>query len=261
MNAPDTKSKHIRAKVIKNQKETAQVSLLTLDISIGNALAGQFVMVWLAGEDEKPMSVANNSPLQIAVADAGLISNKLSHLKEGEYIFVRGPYGKPFEIVGKKLLMIGGGYGLAPIRFLANKANSQGCEVHCIIGARTKDYLMGAPKNTTNYFTTDDGSFGKKGTVLVELEQLLKSQKFDCIYCCGPEKMMYNVALMAKKYNVRSQLSVERYMKCGFGLCGHCAMGSWLSCVDGPTIDGEVALANPQFGKLACDESGKHVKL
>jgi dihydroorotate dehydrogenase electron transfer subunit len=244
---------------VKNEKETKQVSLLTFDISI-DAKPGQFVMAWLAGEDEKPMSIANASPLQLAIANAGKASGKLANTKAGDCIYVRGPYGKGFEAKGKKWLMVGGGYGFAPLRFLAKEGGKSGAKVSSIIGARSKEYLMNGATGK-NYITTDDGSAGKKGNVLVELEPLLKNEKFDCIYCCGPEKMMHAVAMLAKKHKTSCQLSVERYMKCGFGVCGHCAMGEWLSCIDGPAIDGEVALKNPQFGKLACDEAGRKIKL
>lgn len=251
--------KHIRAKVAKNEKENVQVSLLTLDISIP-AEPGQFVMAWIPGEDEKPMSVAGASPLQLAIANVGKASGRLAGMKEGEYIFVRGPYGKGFRQKGKKWLMVGGGYGFAPLRFLAKEGEKSGADVSSIIGARSKDYLM-AKASGKNYITTDDGSAGKKGNVLAELEPLLEKEKFSCIYCCGPEKMMKAVAQAAKKHNVPCQLSVERYMKCGFGVCGHCAMGGWLSCIDGPTIDGEEALKNKEFGNLACDRAGRKTKI
>ncbi|PIT84599.1 dihydroorotate dehydrogenase electron transfer subunit [Candidatus Micrarchaeota archaeon CG10_big_fil_rev_8_21_14_0_10_45_29] len=250
---------HIIAKVQKAEKETEQVSLLTLDISI-NAQPGQFVMAWLPGTEEKPMSVANASPLQLAIADAGEASKKMASLKKGDILMVRGPYGKAFSPKGKKWLMVGGGYGFAPLRFLAKEGIKKGAQIQSIIGARSKKYLMKEAPGK-NHFTTDDGSAGEKGNVMAVLEPLLKKEKFDCIYCCGPEKMMLAVALLAKKNKISCQLSVERYMKCGFGVCGHCAMGGWLSCIDGPTIDGEEALKNPQFGKLACDRAGKHVKI
>ncbi len=71
---------------------------------------------------------------------------------------------------------------------------------------------------------------------------------------------MKAVAECCKKHHVRSQLSVERYMKCGIGVCGHCAMGGWLSCVDGPSIDGEEALANPAFGLYHTDRAGRKIR-
>lgn len=249
----------LRAKVLKNEKENALVSLLTLDLQMPDAQPGQFLMAWRPGMDEKPMSIAEVKPsVQLAIAAAGPCSKKLSETKAGEYIYVRGPLGKPFWPVGKKWLVVGGGYGFAPLRFLARVGMENGCAVESICGARTKDLLMKAGPGK-NHQTTDDGSAGTKGNVLTALEPLLKDKKskFDCVYSCGPEKMMKAVAEMAKKYNTRSQLSVERYMKCGFGVCGHCAMGGWLACIDGPSIDGEEALANPAFGVYHVDKAGR----
>lgn len=245
-----------KSKIIKKEKENQQVTTLTLDITLADAKPGHFVMVWLPGLDEKPMSIAGNNPLVISVADAGPVSKKITELKEGDLLFIRGPLGKPFEPVGKKWLMVGGGYGFAPLRFMAETGLKEGIDVQSILGARSKDYLMRQAPGT-NHIATDDGSAGMRGNVLTILKPLLGQQSFDCIYSCGPEKMMKAVALAAKEHNIRSQLSVERYMKCGIGICGHCAMNSWLSCIDGPTIDGEDALKYPDFGNHHCDRSGK----
>ena len=253
-----------RVKVIRVESENSLVSLLTLDMQMPHAQPGQFVMVWSPGQDEKPMSIAETKPsLQLAIAKAGPCSKKLAESKPGEFLWVRGPLGKPFWPVGKKWLLIGGGYGFAPLRFLARVGMENGAQVETICGARTKDLLMkplaGIGKS---HITTDDGSAGVKGNVLVALEPLLadKKSKFDCVYSCGPENMMKGVAQLCKAHGVKSQLSVERYMKCGFGVCGHCAMGGWLSCIDGPSIDGEEALANSEFGTVHVDRAGRKIK-
>lgn len=250
----------IRARVIKTERENELVSLLTLDVPMPQALPGQFVMAWLPGMDEKPMSVAEVKPsLQLAIARAGPCSKKLADTPVGGTIYVRGPLGKPFWPVGKKWLMVGGGYGFAPLRYLARKGMEDGVEVQSICGARSKGLLMKEAPGK-NHVCTDDGSAGKKGNVITALEPLLSSQKFDCVYSCGPEKMMKAVAECCKRHGVKSQLSVERYMKCGIGVCGHCAMGGWLSCWDGPSIDGEEALANPEFGMFHKDRAGRKIK-
>jgi len=255
-------SEPIRARVLKNEDENELVSLITLDVQMPHAQPGQFVMAWCPGMDEKPISVAEVKPsLQLAIAKVGPCSKKLGNSKVGEYIFVRGPLGKPFWPVGKRWLLVGGGYGCAPMRFLARVGVEGGMEVESVNGARCKALLMksGAGKF---HVTTDDGSAGEKGNVMAALEPLLRHSrpKFDCVYSCGPEKMMKAVAEMAKKYGIKSQLSVERYMKCGIGVCGHCAMGGWLSCVDGPSMDGEEALANLEFGVLRTDRAGRKIR-
>ncbi len=253
----------IRAKVKKTQEENEKVSLLTLDVRMPDARPGQFVMAWLPSfADEKPMSIAEIKPsLQLAIARAGPCSEKMADLKAGDELFVRGPFGRPYEPHGKRWLLVGGGYGFAPLRFLARLGIESGIQVESVNGARSKALLMKSAPGK-NVQTTDDGSAGIKGNVITALEPLLsdKKKKFDCVYSCGPEKMMKAVAECCLKHGVRSQLSVERYMKCGFGVCGHCAMGGWLSCIDGPTIDGKDALANPAFGAYHIDKAGRRIK-
>ncbi len=248
----------IRAKIVSNVPENEKVALLTFDVQL-DAAPGQFMMVWLPGQEEKPMSIAETKPsLQLAIARAGPASTKMANAKAGEFLFMRGPLGQGYTALGKRWLLVGGGYGFAPLRFIARIGKERGVHVESINGARTKGLLM-RPAPGKNHPCTDDGSAGAKGNVLAVLTPLLKNSKWDCVYCCGPEKMMEAVARACQKAGVPSQLSVERYMKCGFGVCGHCAMGGWLSCWDGPAIWGADALANPEFGKYHKDKAGRHI--
>jgi hypothetical protein len=120
----------MRAKVINSERENDIVTLLTLDLNMPNAKPGQFVMAWVVGMDEKPISIAETKPsLQLAVAAVGPCSKKLAEAKIGETIFVRGPLGKPFSPIGKRWVLVGGGYGFAPLRFLARIGIESGCKV------------------------------------------------------------------------------------------------------------------------------------
>ncbi|MDE1798368.1 MAG: dihydroorotate dehydrogenase electron transfer subunit [Candidatus Micrarchaeota archaeon] len=251
----------LRAKVVSNEKENEKVSLLTLDVQM-DAAPGQFVMVWLPGFEEKPMSIAEVKPsLQLAIARAGPASTQMADTKPGQYLFIRGPLGQGYQAKGKRWLLVGGGYGFAPLRFVARLGLERGAHVESINGARTKGLLM-RPGPGPNHVTTDDGSEGMKGTVVTAMSHHFATAKakWDCVYCCGPEKMMEAVAKACQAAGVPCQLSVERYMKCGFGVCGHCAMDGWLSCWDGPAISGEDALANREFGKAHKDKAGRQIK-
>lgn len=236
------------------ETENDIVKTLTLGIKMA-ATPGQFVMLWLPGFGEKPFSLAGASPLTISVGARGPFSNRLCSLKKGGKVWVRGPYGRGFELSGKKILLVGGGYGFAPLRFLASEAAKKKISATAVCGARSKGLLM-KPAVCKTIFTTDDGSFGIKGNVLEAMGQLLAKEKFDTVYTCGPEKMMGAVARLAKKHRSGCQLLLERYMKCGIGVCGHCACGDRLVCFDGPRFGYEM-LDNPEFGKIWRDKTGK----
>jgi len=245
--------------VAKAEKENDIVTTLTFDIALKNAQPGQFVMLWLPGEDEKPYSLAGTSPLRISVGARGPFSNKLCSLKKGGKVWLRGPYGRGFELKGKKVLLVGGGYGFGPLRFLAEAAKKRKVAATAICGARNKGLLM-EPAVCNTIFTTDDGSAGTKGNVLVAMKELLAKEKFDAVYTCGPERMMSAVAYAAREARADCQLLLERYMKCGIGICGHCCMGEKLVCIDGPMFGLEV-LENPEFCKVWRTKTGKKVQI
>ncbi|MCX8194921.1 MAG: dihydroorotate dehydrogenase electron transfer subunit [Candidatus Micrarchaeota archaeon] len=249
---------HIPARVVRAERENERVVSLTFDVKL-NGAPGQFIMVWLPGFDEKPYSLAGASPLKITVGARGSFSTKLCSLKKGERAWVRGPYGRGFELLGKKILLVGGGYGFAPLRFLAAEAKKRGIHAVAICGARTKSLLL-KPAACKTIFSTDDGSFGIKGSAIVAMEELFKKERFDVVYACGPEKMMEAVARLAKKHRAGCQLLLERYIKCAIGVCGHCACGDKLVCFDGPRFGYEM-LANPEFGKIWRDKAGRKVQL
>jgi len=196
---------------------------------------GQFVMVWLPGVGEKPFSLAWED--FIVVKRVGPFTNRLFELKEGDYIWIRGPYGRGFEPKGEKTALVGGGIGIPPLYAFAKRNRGKFEKITLIYGARSKDEL--ALMDVENYvdeviITTDDGSAGIKGfptDVLVE-----RKGDFDQVYACGPEPMLKAVLRVMNYENV--QVSAERYMKCGIGVCGSCNLGKYLVCRDGPVFDG-----------------------
>ncbi len=248
-------------KVAKVEKENGIVSTITFALSLPDASPGQFVMLWLPEEgEEKPYSLAGNSPLVISVGARGPFSKKLCSLKKGDCVWLRGPYGRGFELEGKTILLVGGGYGFAPLRFLAQQAKKRKISALAICGARTKGLLM-KPAICKTIFTTDDGSAGVKGNVLSGMQEAFKSGKFGAVYTCGPEKMMGAVARLAKQQGAGCQLLLERYMKCGIGICGHCCCGEKLVCSDGPMFRFEELQGNPDFEKSWRDRTGKKIPI
>jgi dihydroorotate dehydrogenase electron transfer subunit len=251
------------AKVRKIIDENYRVRTIEADCDMPQALPGQFLMVWVPGSGEKPMSIGNSNPLTISVANVGKVSGELHKLKSGDLLSFRGPYGKPFSIPekAKRILVIGGGYGVVPMYFLAKVARENGIEALAVIGARTARDIVWEKQLFTVcrevFVTTDDGTRGMKGNVMIEAARLIEGKKIDAAYACGPERMMEAVAKLCKEHKVPCEVSVERYMKCGVGVCGSCAIDGKLCCVDGPVFSADEALSFPEFGKSHRDASGR----
>jgi dihydroorotate dehydrogenase electron transfer subunit len=254
------------ARVAKMLSESGKVKTIELDTRLV-CEPGQFLMVWVPGAGERPISIANNDPLTISVANVGKVSSELHRLKPGSLLSFRGPLGKGFRVQDKWkcILLVGGGYGVAPLYFLAKMATSNNIETLAVVGARTAKDIVYEDKiylvTAETFVTTDDGSKGAKGNVMVEVERLLADRKRrpDAVFACGPERMMLSVARACLKAEIPCQLSLERYMKCGLGVCGSCDLGGKSVCRDGPVFDALDALAIKEFGESKRDASGKKV--
>lgn len=234
------------------------------------ARPGQFVMVWMPGVDEVPMSIGwqTETEFHLGIADAGDCTHAIhEQIKVGDRLGIRGPFGTSFEFAGyDEIICVGGGYGTPPLLNLCQRAVEAGIKATMIQGARSKEYLLyedlfGKLGVSDLKCSTDDGSHGHKGYCTDLLEEKLKnpskSEKV-CVYTCGPEAMMVKVAQMCEEYGVDCQVSLERYMKCGFGVCGQCCMddSGIRLCKEGPVISGKRALEHPEFGKYSRAKSG-----
>lgn len=253
-------------RILDIKQENSIVKTYTLEVSL-NALPGQFCNIWIPGIDEKPFSVASDDGrvMKFSIAKVGKLTEVLDSKQIGDRVGIRGPYGKPFTYEkNQNLALLGGGYGAAPLFFLAQNAVKDGCKVDFIVGARNKDLLLYIDyikdlENVTLHIATDDGSVGHHGYNTQLLEKVVSGKKIDMIYTCGPEVMMKRVFEIALQNSIKAQISVERYMKCGFGVCGNCVNDGTgkPSCTNGPvmTID-EVKLLE-DFGKYHRDSEGK----
>jgi dihydroorotate dehydrogenase electron transfer subunit len=229
-----------------------------------NAKPGQFVMVWVPGIDEKPFSISFTNPLGITVVKVGPFTSRLFQMYEGEKLGVRGPYGNGFELEGERVCLVGGGSGIVPLALLAEKAKEDELEVVSIIGAKTKDDLLFIDRlkeSSRVIITTDDGSLGRKGFTTDALEDLLKEESFDCVYTCGPETMMKKVFELCEEFGVECQASLERYMKCGVGICGQCCIDGLRVCKDGPVFNSKQLKNLSEFGVFSRNKSGSKVYL
>lgn len=252
--------------IVKRENEAKNIDTFYFEYTL-NSQPGQFVMIWLPGIDEKPFSIAYDLGDQfgLTIAKVGPFTEELFKKQAGERIGIRGPYGRPFrkEEKAKTVIMVGGGYGVAPLTTLAEELSKEGIEVYLINGARSKDKLLFqkrlAKLKAKVYTTTNDGSFGIKGIVTDPLKEILEKENIDLVYTCGPELMEKAVFDLCEKAGVPAQVSVERYMKCGINVCGACSIDGTgqPTCKDGPVIESKILRKIPEFGKYHRSGSGR----
>jgi len=226
------------------------------------ASPGQFIMVWVPGMEEIPMSLSKTNRIKsITVKKIGKDTQKLHELRLGDPIRIRGPYGKGFDLKkNKKMLIIGGGVGTAAIIPAVKETGAD-----TIIGARTdKDIIMDdvAAKYVKNlWIATDDGSRGFHGNVVQLMKEKVLENGYETVLACGPEIMQYHLYKACVELNIDCQLSLERHMKCGAGVCGCCVMDDMRVCKDGPVFTKEQISKIKDFGVSKRDECGRQVKL
>lgn len=227
---------------------------------------GQFVMLWLPCVDEKPIALVQwGKKYALNIEGKGDATKKMLELKEGDKFGIRGPYGRPFTYEGiKKAVVVAGGIGIDSIVLLAQRLHENKCKTKIVLGGRTKERIIFEEemrKFGHVFVATDDGSYGEKGYNTHILERLLAKEKFDMVYACGPEIMMVKAFELARKHKCGFECSVERYMKCGIGICGECVMNDKLTCIDGPIFSGKELEKMSEFGRAAYLKSGRRVKL
>ena len=218
------------------------------------AEAGQFIILRAAEDGERiPLTVAGYDreagTVRIIFQVVGATTKILSEKNEGEYIpdFV-GPLGKPTEVEGlRKVCIVGGGVGCAIALPVAQKLHSMGCEVHSIIGFRSKDLLILEDEfracSDKLTIMTDDGSYGEKGVVTAPLKEAIEAgENYDEVITIGPLIMMKFVVATTKPFGVKTTVSMNPIMIDGTGMCGGCRLTvggkTKFACVDGPDFDG-----------------------
>jgi dihydroorotate dehydrogenase electron transfer subunit len=234
---------------------------------------GQFVMVWIPGVDEKPYTISHHNPdrFGITVEAKGIFSKKAVSLGPGDKIGIRGPFGNGFNMGSdyKRVAVVAGGCGMAPLAPLVEAFQAgNGPDILLIQGARSKSFLLYPARFTANVeICTDDGSKGYKGFVTDILVKKIKalsaagSPDFDMVYACGPEIMMAKVFDICEAHGMPCQVSLERYMRCGFGVCGACVCGHAVVCMDGPVFGSKDLRTMADFNTRALLKTGKPVPL
>ncbi|MFW9828831.1 MAG: dihydroorotate dehydrogenase electron transfer subunit [Candidatus Thorarchaeota archaeon] len=240
---------------------------------------GQFVMVWVPGIDEVPMSLSGcdqDGNWSITIKNIGECTNAMCNLKIGDFIGVRGPLGNHFKLINqssKKIFLIGGGIGMAPLKFLSNEFTKMKIKHTIIEGVKIEDELMfkdffqeSTAKFSEIHYCTDDGSYGIKGVASDIFKEMInkhneKSLSNLVVYSCGPEKMLYKLFEICQDFKIEFFASLERVMRCGCGLCGLCALDplGLLVCKDGPIFNSETLKEIQDFGKCKRDFTGRKI--
>ena len=239
-------------------KETLNPTVIKMEIEAPyvakKAQPGQFIILRTDEDGERiPLTVADydreKGTVTIIFQIVGATTEKLGHMNEGDFLadFV-GPLGKATHTEGlKKVAVVGGGVGCAIAFPVAKKLHEQGCEVHSIVGFRTKDLVILEKefRDASSKFVlmSDDGSVGEKGLVTDALKKLLDSgEQYDEVITIGPLIMMKFVCKLTKEYGVKTIASMNPIMIDGTGMCGGCRLSvggkTVFACVDGPEFDG-----------------------
>lgn len=223
------------------------------------ARPGQFIMVWIPGLDEKPFAIVSCDPLTVTIAAVGPFSRAMHARQVGDMVGWRGPFGHGFDLSAEgDTLLIGGGYGVAALYFAASELKKRNCPVTFALGGRTSQDLLYEERlrqlDVQLELATEDGSRGMRGFVTDAAREALNCATR--ILACGPEAMLVAVMREALAKNIPAQLSVERYMKCGFGICGQCTLSGKLVCMDGPVFTAKQLSELPEFGRVHRDASG-----
>jgi len=219
-------------KIVRIEKviqETPTVrTLIFSDEVFSNALPGQFGMVWVPGINELPMSIMISEDRKkpaFTIRKKGTASTGLYNVGVGDPIGIRGPYGNSFDRKNGNLLLVGGGTGLVPLMRLLSGIRLAD-DITIVMGSISKNevffenlakQILGKNKHQI-IIATEDGSAGEKGLVTDILERKITEKKFDGVYTCGPELMMYKTVKWATSKGLFVQASRERMMKCGLGI-------------------------------------------
>lgn len=223
----------LTVKAVERIHERYVLLRLTDEKPLPEMLPGQFVEVRVDGSPgtflRRPISInfvdREQNELWLLVATVGEGTRRLAELKAGDQLNCLLPLGNGFTAAkqGEKVLLIGGGVGVAPLLYMGAEMQCQGIEPTFLLGARTsKDLLMLDiyKRYGRVHVTTEDGSEGEKG--FVTNHSILQQERFDRISTCGPTPMMKAVARLAKAEGIECEASLENLMACGLGACLCC---------------------------------------
>jgi dihydroorotate dehydrogenase electron transfer subunit len=262
----NTRATQINAELISNKRVGSYHHMV---FSVGDIAAqakpGNFVAIAVGGESSSMVlrrafaiyrsteRGVNGGLVELVVAPHGQGSRWLTSLQAHDLVDMVLPLGTHFGIPTEpvRALLVGGGYGSAPLFGLAELLKSRGCRVDMVLGASTaaKIYapLEGKRSVSSLTLTTDDGSAGIQGQITDVLPKLIEENEIEIVYSCGPMGMLQAITAVTDRYQIIHQCAVEEAMACGIGVCMTCVLPvtgddgvtrMLRSCIDGPVMDG-----------------------
>ncbi len=249
------------------EKENIAENLTKFVIESGliaeKALPGQFIVLMVSEAGERiPLTIVDTDKekktITIIFQEVGYTTRLLGKLNVGDSLYsLVGPLGKPTEIKNyRKIIVVGGGVGIAEALPVVKAFKSAGCLVTSILGGRTEELviLRDQVKQSSDriFITTDDGSLGEKGLVTLPLKRLLdENHGWGLIFCVGPVPMMKAVSDLTRKFKIKTIVCLNAIMVDGTGMCGGCRVTvggeTKFTCVDGPDFNGH----DVDFNELA----------
>jgi len=244
-----------KVKIKKIIKETIDTRTYTVDFKTAHE-PGQFVEVSLLNAGEVPISISSYSTkhLELCIRDVGTVTHALAQLKKGDYVYVRGPYGKGYPMQYMKdntIMVIAGGTGVAAVRSVIHYIEQHRADfkdVELFLGFRTpndmlfKNDIKRWEKKFNLHLTVDKADQPwtyNTGVVTKLLETANLSNEHKIVVACGPPIMIKFTLLTLEKLGFHKDqiyVSLERLMKCGLGKCGHCMIQHMYVCKDGPVF-------------------------
>lgn len=257
----------VKGQVLDNRRVGAyQVLSLTAPGIAELTRPGHFVTLAIGGEESSLLlrrafaihqvqsRGVYGGTLDVVISPHGKGTRWLAERRRHDVIDIVGPLGRPFVLPKERVscVLVGGGYGSAPLFMLAEQLRERGCRVDVVVGAATEEKLFGTLElkrlASTLTITTDDGSLGERGRVTDVLPELMERVDAAVVYACGPMPMLQRVAEVAEAKQAYSQCAVEEAMACGVGVCMTCVLPvigedgvtrMLRSCVEGPVFRGD----------------------